>query len=91
MSLHSKHTAIIRRAFNRSLSIKHFTLQEYIELLDSFERIYLKYFVQYCKEARLDQSKARHDFYQRHLRMDHKLDVEMEIVSLPKEEDVGLL
>lgn len=90
MSLRDKDVANIRRAFNRSLSTKNFTLQEYQQLLDSIERLYLKYFVQYCKESKLHQGEARRNFYQRHLQMDHRLTTEMEIVNLPEEEDVRL-
>lgn len=90
MSLLSKDIAIIRRALNSNLSIKNFTLQDYHHLLDALERMHLKYFLLFCKKSASDQGQARRYFYRRHLRMDHKLDREIELINLPEEKEIEL-
>lgn len=87
MSLRDKDIANIRRAFNRTESIKNFTCQDYHNILDSLERFHLEYFLLACKASNCDQGQAKRWFIVRHEKMNRQLKSLLIVSDLPKDPD----
>lgn len=88
MSLNSNDIAILRHSFNRSLTTKNFTLQEYHEAMDALERIHLHYFLEFSKYSKSNQEQSRRYFYHRHKIMSNKLDSSFTLANLQQEKKI---
>lgn len=79
---------MLRHSFNRSLTSKNFTLQEYHQLMDALERIHLHYYLEFSKHSKSNQEQSRRYFYHRHKIMSNKLDNSFTFANLPKEKEI---